>query len=50
MRLHGESHVLAAPLISSLELRRAAEADQIDQVYIVKTLHSFLSVDENKKC
>ena len=48
VRLQGESQVPAAPLISSLELCRAAEADQIDQVYIVKPLHSFLSVDESK--
>ena len=47
MRLQGESHILTTPLISSVELRRAAAADDIEQVYIVTPLHSFLSVDES---
>ena len=47
MRLQGESHVPMTPLISSVELRRAAAADDIEQVYIVTPLHSFLSADES---
>ena len=31
-----------------MELRRAAAADQIEQVYVVTPIHSFLSVDESQ--
>ena len=49
VRLQGESHVPTAPLISSVELRQAAAADEIEQVYVVTPIHSFLSVDESDK-
>lgn len=48
MRLQGESHVPMASLISSVELRQAAVAvDQIEQIYVVIPIQSFLSVDES---
>ena len=45
--MQGESHFPTTPLISSMELRRATVADDIEQVYIVTPLHSFLSADES---
>ena len=47
VRLQGESQVPMAPLISSVELRQAAAADVIEQVYVVTPLHSFLFADES---
>ena len=47
MRLQGESHVPTTPLISLVELHRVAVADDIEQVYIVTPLHSFLSAIES---
>lgn len=46
VRLQGESHVLMAPLISLVELYRAAVADSIEHVYVVTLIHSFLFADE----
>ena len=48
MRLRGESHVSTAPLISSMELCRAAAAvDEIEEVYVVTPIHSFVFVDKS---
>ena len=48
MRLQGESQVPTAPLISSMELRRAAVAYKLDRVYVVTPVHSFLSIVESE--
>ena len=49
MRLQVESQVPSIPLISSMKLCQAVAAHNIEQVYIVTPIHSFLSVVENFK-
>ena len=49
MRLQRESQVPTAPLISSVELRRAIAPHNIEQVHIVTPIHSFLSAVESFK-
>ena len=46
-RLQGEPSILAAPLIfSSIELCQVYDDDDIEQVYVVTPLHTFVSSDE----
>ena len=48
VRLQGESQVPTTPLISSVELCRATIVDDLDQVYVVTPIHSFLSAGESE--
>ena len=47
MRLQGVSHVPTTPLVSLVELHQAIVVDDIEQVYVVTPIHSFLFAIES---
>ena len=47
VKVQGESHIMTAALISSVELGRAIRVDDIEHVYIVTHIHSFLFAVES---
>ena len=47
MRLQGESHISTVLVISLVELHQVIVVDNIEQVYVVTPIHSFLFTIES---